>query len=241
MQWVKKSWHKTRKVLEKNFLVSVLVLLLLQVLIQVLPQVRFDKIDINWSSIFSIAQFSLLVFQCVIFCRQTQIMRNQAATSKKANDLLSEQTKMNLTSQRYAHYIEKLHRWISLLVKIEHEAEKIIFNNPNSKTNGSLFYEEKPIKESLIELYEQLGIEYPSTAALFSEKQEEEIKKLYSEMRSKTLDMINFKRIESGEKGILILSKDKTIEKEADELRQAISKALPFYKDLYRDYSHFKQ
>ncbi len=237
MQWVKKFWHKTRKFLDENFLVSVLVLLLLQVLLLM----RFEKSNVSWSAISSVAQVPLLTFQCVIFCRQAQIMRNQTATSKKSNILLSEQTKMNLTSQRYAHYIEKLHRWISLLVKIEYEAEKIIFNKFNSKTNGYLFYEEKPIKESLIELYEQLGIEYPSTAALFSEKHEEEIKKLHSEMHSKMNHMINLKRIELGEKGILNLPKNKTIEEEADELRQTIAKALPFYKDLYKDYSHFKQ
>ena len=211
MQWVKKYWQCFKGLIPKLIEISIIVTIILMV--QKVLLLTSEQHGINWKEILKDPQTLILGIQA-------WIMRRQAETSKKANDLLSEQTKMNLTSQRYAHYIEKLHRWISLLVKIEYEAEKVTFNKINSLTKGFLFYEDEPIEKSMIKLYTQLNIEYPSIAAIFSEEYGDKIKKLYSEMCSRMVAMINLKRIELGDKSTLDSINTKTIEEEASELKK---------------------
>nr|WP_321500212.1 hypothetical protein [uncultured Dethiosulfovibrio sp.] len=149
MQWVKKYWHKTRKFLEENFLVSVLVLLLLQVLLLM----RFEKVNISWSALSATVQLLLVMFQCVIFYRQAKIMDRQSeisqkglAVSQQANAISKEITYLPTKESSFWTIINKSIELRDDLIKV-HSYRK----NKGEQEHSSIF--DQSISTALRNLY----------------------------------------------------------------------------------------
>nr|WP_321503275.1 hypothetical protein [uncultured Dethiosulfovibrio sp.] len=182
MQWVKKYWHKTRKFLEENFLVSVLVLLLLQVLLLM----RFEKMDMSWSALSATAQPLLLISQCVILYRQNQIMHRQA-------DISTDVAKMPMREKIFGQWLDALDDVIKALEA--QTSEKRAHNSTALKENtiikNKFIIRTKRVKDMTS------GPIHKKIDAFFNEKEiiAKEINEMLLELPSKSYDSSNTERI----------------------------------------------